>query len=484
MEHDIIIIGFIRSLIIRVSTERFESFKMDESNKLGTESIGRLMLRLSLPAILGQLINALYNIVDRMYIGRIPGEGSLALAGLGVAFPIILIISAFSALVGMGGAPLAAIKMGQKDKEGAERILGNAFVFLVLLSVALTVLFFFVKDPVLLMFGASESTLPYASSYLGIYLAGTIFVQLALGLNSFISTQGFATISMMTVLIGAVANIVLDPIFIFAFHMGVRGAALATVISQAASAVFVLAFLFSKKTELKIHKRHLRIRAKVLLPVMALGVSPFIMQATESLVQLTFNSGMKHYGDDNFVGAMAILFSIMQTITMPIVGLTQGSQPIISYNFGAGRIDRVKKTFRLLLTVSLLLSTTMWAMCLLFPGVFIAMFTKDPALMEIGRFGLRIFMGGVIMLGAQFACQQTLVALGQAKVSTFLALLRKVILLIPLALILPRFWGTTGLFVSEPVADVLAATTTTITFLIVSRRLFRQAQEAPHENAN
>lgn len=447
-------------------------------NQLGTAPIGKLLLKLALPAITAQMINALYNIVDRIYIGRLPGEGSLAIAGLGVAFPIILIISAFSALVGMGGAPRAAIKMGEGDNDGAEKVLGNSTCFLLVLSAVLTVFFMLAKEPILNLFGASPQTLPYALDYLSIYLVGTVFVQLALGLNAFISAQGFASTSMMTVLIGAVINIVLDPILIYGCGMGVKGAALATIISQGVSALWVLLFLLGKKSTLRIKVQKMKLDPKVLLPVLALGVSPFIMQATESLVQLTFNAGMKQYGNDAYVGAMAILFSTMQVVMLPAQGLGTGGQPIISFNYGAKQYDRVKRTFKLMFIAGMCLSTFMWAICMFFPQVFVYMFSSDPELLEIGVFGIRIFMAGSIVMGAQFACQQTLVALGQAKISMFLALLRKIILLIPLALILPRIagLGTTGLFLAEPVADVIAATVTTCTYLHYSKKLFAKTE--------
>ena len=445
-------------------------------NQLGTLPVSKLLVKLALPAITAQVINALYNIVDRIYIGRLPQEGSLAIAGLGVAFPIILLISAFSALVGMGGAPRAAIRMGAGDREGAEEILGASSCFLVLLSVVLTVAFLLTKRPILMAFGASDQTIVYADRYLTIYLMGTIFVQIALGLNQFISAQGFASVSMLTVTIGAVINIVLDPILIYGCHMGVQGAALATILSQGVSAVWVLRFLFGSRTQLRVRRRYFRLNPRILLPVLALGISPFIMQSTESLVQLTFNSGMRLYGNDAYVGAMSILFSVMQVVTLPATGLGQGCQPIVSFNYGARQYGRVKEAFRLTFRAGMILSTTMWLLCMVVPQLFIGLFTRDPQLMEIGRYGMRIFMAGTILMGAQFSCQQTLVALGQAKVSMFLALLRKIILLIPLALVLPRIagLGTTGLFLAEPIADILAATTTTCVYLACSRRLLRE----------
>ncbi|MDO4330305.1 MAG: MATE family efflux transporter [Lachnospiraceae bacterium] len=436
------------------------------NNRLATAPLGPLMVQLAVPTIFAQLVNLLYNMVDRIYVGRIPETGTYALAGLGVSFPIILLISAFAALVGMGGAPQAGIAMGQQDNDKAEQILGSSALFLVLLSLSLCAVFYAVKRPVLMMFGASETTLPYADSYLGIYLLGTISVQISLGLNQFISCQGFAKTSMMTVLIGAVINIVLDPILIYSFHMGVRGAALATIISQTVSAVWVLLFLCGKKSILKIRRKNLRLNPRVLLPVLALGVAPFIMQSTECLVQLTFNTGMQKYGNDYYVGAMTILFSVTQMLFLPIQGLAQGATPIISYNFGARNTDRVRNAFKLMFLSSVCFSFCATGVILLFPKPFISLFSNDPEIIRIGAYGIRIYAFGFLIFGAQCACQQTFLALGQAKISMFLALLRKVILLIPLAILLPRIGelGVNGLFIAEPISDILAVLTTVTMF--------------------
>ena len=450
-----------------------------QENKLGTQPVGKLLIQMSLPAITAQVINALYNIVDRIYIGHLPEVGSLALASLGVAFPLIMIISAFAALVGMGGAPRAAIALGAGRKDEAEKILGNSFSALGIMSVVLTVVFLLSSETLLTWFGATENSLPMAKEYFTIYVLGTISVQMALGLNTFISSQGFSTTSMLTVLIGAVSNIILDPILIYGFDMGVRGAAVATVISQTISAVWVLIFLTGKKTILKIKPQNMKLNKSILLPTLALGISPFIMQSTESLVQLTFNAQIKRYGGtevDMLISAMSILLSCMQFFTLPIVGLTQGAQPIVSYNYGAKKIDRVKKAFRLLLTSAMIYTTTVWALTLLFPQVFIQLFSSDPALMEFAPKFLRIFMAGMLLLAAQFSCQQTFVSLGQAKVSMILALLRKIILLIPLALILPVIFGFNGILFAEPVADILASLSTATVFFLMTRKLFSQKQ--------
>ena len=447
-----------------------------KETNLGKDRVGRLFFALAVPAITSQVVNALYNMVDRMYIGHIPGSGASALTGVGVAFPLIMIISAFAALVSMGGAPRASIMMGKGDNEQANKILGNCFTALVITSVVLTAVTMIFCEPLLMMFGASENTIVYAKAYMMIYAAGTIFVQLTLGMNAFISAQGFSRISMLTVIIGAITNIVLDPILIFGFNMGVRGAALATVLSQAVSTVWVLQFLSGEKSQLKLHPKYFNIDAKILFPALALGVAPFIMQSTESLLVLCFNSSLLKYGGDLAVGAMTILSSVMQFSMLPLQGLTQGAQPIISFNYGAGNIDRVKKAFHLLLASCLVYATAMWALCMLFPQMFAAIFTSDPALTQITVWALRIYIAAVFLMGAQLACQQTFIALGNAKISTFLALLRKIILLIPLIYILPNFIENKvfAVFVAEPIAD-------TISVLVTITLFFRFFRAVEHE---
>ncbi len=444
-----------------------------ENNPLASAPLGPLMVQLAVPTVFAQIVNLLYNMVDRIYVGRIPETGTYALAGLGVSFPIILLISAFASLVGMGGAPKAGIAMGKKDYQQAEEILGNATLFIVLLSLCLCGIFFVVKEPILMMFGASETTLPYANQYLGIYLLGTISVQIALGLNQFISCQGFAKISMLTVLIGAISNIILDPILIYGFHMGVKGAALATIISQTISAIWVLLFLSGKKSLIRIRQQYLRFNPRILFPVLALGVSPFIMQSTECLVQLTFNTGMQKYGNDYYVGAMTILFSVTQMLFLPIQGLAQGATPIISFNYGARDSERVRQTFQLMFIASIVFSFCATSLILLFPRPFISLFSNDPEIIRIGSYGIRIYAFGFLIFGAQCACQQTFLALGQAKISMFLALLRKVILLIPLAIILPAIGslGVNGLFIAEPISDILAVFTTVAMFALQFKKI-------------
>lgn len=440
---------------------------------LASDPIGKLMLRLALPAVAAQFINMLYNVVDRIYIGNIPGSGALALTGVGVTFPILMLVSAFAAFAGMGGAPLASIQMGAGNREGAEKILGNCFTLLLIFSASLTVLFSLTKRPLLYLFGASDAIIGYAEDYITIYLIGTVFVQLALGLNTFISAQGFATTAMLSVLIGAVINIALDPLFIFAFGMGVRGAALATILSQAVSAVWILRFLFSAKSGLRIRRENLKPDKRVMGRVMSLGIAPFIMQSTESLVTITLNTGLQRYGGDLYVGSMTIIQSAMQMLVMPVQGITQGAQPIMSYNYGAKNYARVRKTFSLLLRVMLLVTCCGFLITFFFPGLVARMFTQDEALVGIVCSMMPIFFGGIWAFGAQMACQSTFMALGEAKISLFLALLRKVVLLIPLALLLPVVMGgnVLGIYLAEPIADVLASGTTLTLFLIKRKKL-------------
>ena len=451
-----------------------------------TEKVGRLLFSMAFPAIIAQIINVLYNIVDRMYIGHIPDIGADALTGVGVTMPLIMVISAFAALVSMGGAPRASIKMGMKDKNAAERILGNCTSALVIVALILTALVLLFGKQMLMMFGASENTIGYALDYMNIYAMGTIFVQLSLGLNAFITAQGFAKTSMLTVTIGAVTNIILDPILMFGFGMGVKGAALATIISQAISAVWVIWFLMGKRSQLTIRKENLKIDLKVFLPCIALGMSPFVMQATESILVITFNSSLQHYGGDLAVGAMTILSSVMQFSILPIMGLTQGAQPIISYNYGAKNLLRVKETFVLLLKSTLVYSTLLWLMVMLFPQIFAGMFTGDARLIAATISALRIYMAASLLLAVQISCQQTFIALGNAKISIFLALLRKVILLIPLIFILPQFIEdkVTAVFLAEPIADIIAVTVTSVIFAMQFKKLLGESSESYEAHAS
>ena len=450
-----------------------------DNNKdfLGTQPIGRLLLKLALPTVAAQLINMLYNIVDRMYIGHIKDVGALALTGVGVCMPLIMIISAFAALVGNGGAPRASIYMGKKDTDAAQKILGNCFSLQIIISIILTIILLIGNKTFLLAFGASENTISYAVNYMNIYAIGTIFVQLTLGMNAFITAQGFAKTGMLSVLIGAVANIILDPVFIFGMNMGVRGAALATIISQALSCIWVLSFLFGKKTFLKIKPENLRLHAKIILPCVALGSSLFIMQASESIISVCFNSSLLKYGGDIAVGAMTILTSVMQFAMLPLQGLGQGAQPIMSYNYGAKNNDRVRKTFRLLLKVSFGYSIVLWAIVMLFPQMFTMMFTSDNALLSFTSQALRIYMASMFMFGIQIACQMAFNALGKAKDSIIVAVMRKFILLIPLIYIMPAIFKanqTNAVYMAEPVADFIAVCFTAILFAFEFKKAMKE----------
>lgn len=452
----------------------------DDKSFLGTEPIGKLLMKLALPTVAAQIINMLYNIVDRIYIGHIPGDGALALTGVGVCMPIIMIVSAFAALVGNGGAPRATIYMGKKDNNTAEKILGNCFFTQIVISVILTAVLLIWNRDFLMAFGASENTIEYAVAYMNIYSIGTIFVQITLGMNMFITAQGFAKTGMLSVLLGAVTNIILDPILIFGFHMGVRGAALATILSQALSCIWVLCFLFGKKTVLKLKKNNMRIKKEITLPCLALGLSVFIMQASESVISVCFNSSLLKYGGDIAVGAMTILTSVMQFAMLPLQGLGQGAQPIISYNYGAGNRVRVKKAFTLLLKCSMFYAILFWAIVMLFPQMFVGMFTSDAALAEFTQGALRIYMAVVCLFGIQMACQITFGALGNAKSSILVAVMRKFILLIPLIYIMPAVLSgdkTMAVYMAEPVADVLAITFTGVLFFFQFRKVMTEMKQ-------
>ena len=449
-----------------------------EQNKefLGTEPVGRLLFKLSVPAVVAQMINMLYNIVDRIYIGHMPGDGSLALTGVGVCMPIIMIVTAFAALVSSGGAPRASIFMGKKDLDTAEKILGGCFALQVILSVILTVVLLVFNKSFLMAFGASENTISYATAYMNIYAVGTIFVQLTLGMNAFITAQGNAKTGMMTVIIGAVCNIVLDPIFIYGFHLGVRGAAMATVISQTVSCIWAISFLCGKRTLLRLRPGNFLAGPKVVLPCIALGLATFIMQGSESVISVCFNSSLLKYGGDTAVGAMTILSSVMMFAMLPLQGLGQGAQPISSYNYGARNVDRVKKTFRLLLICSFTYAVVLWAALELFPQVFAGIFTSDPELRSYAARVLRIYCGALFMMGIQMACQMTFVSMGKAVCSIIVAVVRKFVLLIPLIYIVPHLVAdqTIGVYLAEPVADFLAVTFTVILFTVQFKKALQK----------
>ena len=451
---------------------------MDQDKEfLGKEPIGKLLLKLTLPTVAAQLINMLYNIVDRIYIGHIPEIGADALTGVGVCMPLIMMVSAFAALVGFGGSPRASIAMGKKDNDSAEKILGNCFTTQILISFVLTAVLLIWNRDLLMAFGASENTISYGTRYMNIYSVGTIFVQLTLGMNVFITAQGFAQTGMLSVLIGAVSNIVLDPIFIFGFNMDVQGAALATIISQALSCIWVVSFLFGKKTILKIRKENMCLSASVIFPCLALGTSTFIMQASESVISICFNSSLQKFGGDIAVGAMTILTSVMQFAMLPLQGLGQGAQPIISYNYGAGSARRVKDAFKLLLKISLGYALFLWAMVMILPGGFVRMFTSDLKLIEFTKTALRVYLAALFMMGIQMACQMTFNSLGRAVESIIVAIMRKFVLLLPLIFVLPQIFKsdqTMAVYLAEPIADFLAVSFTIVLFTIQFRKALRK----------
>lgn len=448
----------------------------DTKDFLAKEPVGKLLLKLALPTVTAQIINMLYNIVDRIYIGHIPGDGALALTGVGVCMPLIMIVSAFAALVGNGGAPRASIFMGQGDKQTAEKTLGNCFTAQLIISAVLTAVLLMWNREFLLAFGASENTVEYGVAYMNIYALGTIFVQLTLGMNAFITAQGFAKTGMLSVVIGAAANIILDPIFIFVFGLGVRGAALATILSQALSCTWVLTFLFGKKTFLKIKTSNLKLTRSIIMPSLALGLSTFIMQSSESVIFVCFNSSLLKYGGDIAVGAMTILTSVMQFAMLPLQGLGQGAQPIISYNYGAKLTGRVRAAYKLLLTISLSYSSMLWLGVMLAPQAFASMFTSDPLLIEFTQHALRIYMACMLIFGIQMACQMTFTAIGNAKASILVAVMRKFILLLPLIYLVPKFMPsdpTTAVYLAEPIADFFAVSFTSVLFFFQFKKALR-----------
>lgn len=447
-----------------------------DQNFLATRPVGKLLLKLAIPTVIAQLVNMLYNIVDRIYIGHIPDIGSMALTGVGVCMPLIMVVAAFAALVSSGGAPRASICMGQGKKGTAEKILGGCFGLQIIISILLSIILILFNRDFLMMFGASENTISYAVDYMNIYAIGTIFVQLTLGMNAFITAQGFATVGMITVLIGAIANIALDPLFIFAMGMGVRGAALATILSQGISCIWVIIFLCGKKTTLRLKKENLLPKPRLVLPCLALGLSAFIMQISESIISVCFNSSLLKYGGDIAVGAMTILTSVMQFAMLPLQGVAQGAQPIASFNYGAGNAGRVKKTFQILLTVCISYSTVLWGTVMLFPDFFARLFSSDTALIAFTADALRIYCGALLLFGIQIACQMTFVSIGNAVCSITVAVLRKFVLLIPLIYILPHFFKnqTNAVYLAEPVADTIAVTCTALLFFFEFRKALKK----------
>ena len=446
-----------------------------QTQDMGTGSVKKLMVRMAVPALVGQVINLLYNIVDRIYIGHIPDIGGTALTGVGLFTPILMLVTAFAMLAGAGGAPRAAIAMGRGQKDEAEQIVGNCFTVLMILAVVLTAVFYVTLSPLIRLFGGSDSTLPYALEYGRIYILGSVFVLIVMGMNTFITTQGFAKTSMLTTVIGAVINIVLDPIFIFVFDMGVTGAALATVLSQAVSAIWILKFLMGKKTILRLKAKNLWLVPKIITPCLSLGVSSFIMISTESILSISFTSSLARFGGDVAVGAMTVLTSINQLVTMPLTGICQGGQPLISFNYGARKLDRVKEAFFCQFFVCIAYTTGFWLLLMFFPSFFAGIFTSDMALVDYTGWALRIFLAGAFSIGFQISCQQAFMALGQAKISLFMACLRKLILLIPMIFILPFFFQNKAMavFLAEPISDILAAAVTTFMFFRFFRKMMK-----------
>lgn len=445
-----------------------------KDQKLGTEKLGRLIVSMALPSMAAQLINVLYNIVDRIYIGHIEGYGDLALTGVGITFPILTLITAFSGFAGIGGAPIAAMRLGKKDYEGAEKILGTSAALLLFFAVILTAFFSIFKEPILYLFGASDNTIQYADSYISIYLVGTIFVLLAVGLNTFITAQGNSKIAMLSVCIGAVINIILDPILIYGLGLGVQGAAIATVFSQACSALWVVRFLSSEKSVIQLRRKYIRLKKELVLKIAALGISPFVMTSTESLVTVTLNSGLQTYGGDVYVGSMSILLSMMQLITVPIQGISYGIQPIISFNYGAGNRERVIGTCKRFLIICFGSSLFMAGLVMLMPEFFSGLFTTNEALIELTASIIPIYFIGIMFFGIQIACQGTFLATGQSKISLTIALLRKVILLVPLAIILPKYIGVMGIYYAEPIADLISVSVAVTLFLVSIKKILQK----------
>lgn len=447
----------------------------DYEQRLGTQKMLPLIFSMALPAVAAQLVNLLYSIVDRVYIGHMPDGGTDALAGIGITSSIIVLIAAFAQIVGSGGAPLAAMALGSGDREKAGKILGNGFVLLIIFSVVLCIPVYVFMKPILLAIGASDVTYRYAFDYLSVYLTGTVFVMFTTGLNTFINAQGRSKIAMWSVLVGAAVNILLDPLFIYVFDMGVKGAALATVISQFFSALFILLFLFSKKATLRLEKRYMRLQSSIIKRMFSLGVAPFIMASTESIIGFVFNGTLRNYGDI-YVSALTVMQSAIQIVGVPLSGFSQGFVPIISYNYGTGNTKRIKECFKIAMTVMFSVNFVLLLLMAIFPELTASLFTKDAELIAVVGEYMPVFVGGMTIFGLQRCCQNMFVALGQAKTSLFIALLRKVILLVPLVYIFSRFFGVTGVYAAESVADVIAATTCTVLFAVKFPKIMKGKQ--------
>ncbi|MDF2542891.1 MAG: family efflux transporter [Herbinix sp.] len=442
---------------------------MSDKNDFSKGSVVHNILNLAFPMTLAQLINVLYNVVDRIYIGMLPEHATNSMTGMGLSLPIITIVMAFSNLFGMGGAPLCSIARGRGDDEEAEHIMGNSFFLMLIFGILLTILGLLFKKPLLYLFGASDVTFPFANEYITIYLLGNVFVMVGLGMNNFINSQGFGKVGMMTVLLGAIANIVLDPIFIFMFHMGVKGAAIATVLSQFISVVWILTFLTGKKTILKLKWKNLKLRFHLVSSITKLGLSGFVMSMTNSAVQVMCNASLRQYGGDLYVGVMTVINSIREIITMPVAGVTSGAQPVMGFNYGAKSYDRVRAAIKFMSIVCITYTLIAWGILNLFPHFFIQIFNRDPKLIEAALPSLRIYFFGFFMMSLQFAGQSVFVALGKSKQAVFFSLLRKAFIVIPMILLLPKLFGlgTNGVFLAEPISNFIGGTACFVTMLFV-----------------
>lgn len=443
-------------------------------------SIPRNIMNLAIPMTLAQVINVLYNIVDRLYIGRLPGIASDALAGLGITFPIIMIVIAFANLVGMGGAPLFSIERGKLNTEKAQRILGNSFHMLILFGIGLTLLFLIIKKPVLYLFGASNAIFPYANDYITIYLLGSVFVMISLGMNTFINAQGFGKVGMLSVFIGAILNLLLDPLFIFVFGMGIRGAAVATVLSQGVSALWVLYFLSQGESSIKLRRSFMKLDFTIVKEIISLGMSGFVMSITNSLVQVVCNASLQQFGGDAYISIMTIINSMRDVISMPASGITNAAQPIIGYNYGANAYQRVKTGIRFMTMVCVLYMFFIWLFVIMNPAFFIHIFSNDPHLLKIGIPAIQIYYFGYVMMALQFSAQSTFVALNRSKEAVFFSLFRKVIIVVPLTLWLPHFaaLGVTGVFLAEPISNFIGGSTCYITMLATVYKRLKQRIKA------
>lgn len=453
--------------------------RRSEVQDMGSGSVGKLLVRMAVPAVVAQLVNLLYNVVDRIFIGHLENVGAQALTGVGLFTPILMLLTAFALLCGSGGAPRAAIALGKGNRDEAQQIMGNCFSLLLILAVILTVVFYRFAEPMLLLFGASKDTLHFGLQYARVYILGTIFVLITMGMNVFVTAQGFAKISMLSTVIGAVTNILLDYLLIYVFDMGVTGAAVATVVSQGVSALWILCFLTGKHTLIRLKLQDMRLCRNVILPCLGLGVSTFVMVSTESFLSISFTSSLSRYGGDIAVGAMTVMTSINQLVLMPIQGICQGAQPLIGFNYGAGKMERVRRAFFYQFIVCTGYALAFWLCIILIPDVLAGVFTSDAVLVDYTAWALRIFLCAVFSVGFQTSCQQTFVALGEAKISLLLACLRKVILLIPLIFLLPLFFRNKviAVFIAEPISDIIAATVTTIVFFLRFRNLTRRADK-------